>query len=152
MKLVTIALIGPMKNILPIIRTLHDMEANIAYCLYGPIKDKAYWKVCLDAANKLPGNVTFEYLGVASPKDVPEILRQHDFYIQPSRSENFGHSIFEALMAGLPVITSHKTPWNGLEKKKAGWNVMADSEKRTYRSHRKGRSAFVCNCFHQFRT
>jgi len=128
-KLVTIALIGPMKNILPVIRTLHDMEANIVYSLYGPIKDKAYWKLCLDAVNKLPGNVTFEYLGVASSKDVPEILRQHDFYIQPSRSENFGHSIFEALMAGLPVITSHNTPWNGLEEKEAGRNVMADSEK-----------------------
>jgi glycosyltransferase involved in cell wall biosynthesis len=128
-KLVTIALIGPMKNILPIIRTLHDMQENIAYSLYGPIKDKAYWKLCLDAVNKLPGNVTFEYLGVLSPKDVPEILRRHDFYIQPSRSENFGHSIFEALMTGLPVITSQNTPWNGLEKKKAGWNVVADSEK-----------------------
>ena len=41
----------------------------------------------------------------------------------PSKSENFGHALYEALSAGRPVITSHTTPWNGLEKAGAGKNI-----------------------------
>ncbi|MDZ7604013.1 MAG: glycosyltransferase [Cyclobacteriaceae bacterium] len=46
-----------------------------------------------------------------------------DFFIQPSVSENFGHSIFEAFNAGVPVIISDKTPWRNLRAQEAGWDV-----------------------------
>ena len=52
-----------------------------------------------------------------------EIYPSFDFYIQPSKSENFGHSIFEAFNYGVPVIISDQTPWLDLESRKAGWDV-----------------------------
>jgi glycosyltransferase involved in cell wall biosynthesis len=46
----------------------------------------------------------------------------------PSKSENFGHAIIEALSAGKPVITSHNTPWKNLQENKAGFNVSLNVE------------------------
>lgn len=125
-RLLTIALISPMKNILPVIQALRSVKANVEYCLYGPVKDQAYWELCLDAAKTLPPNIKFTYQGAVDRNKVPDVLKKFDFFVQPSRSENFGHSLFEAMMAGLPVITSYNTPWNGLEKSHAGWNVRGD--------------------------
>jgi glycosyltransferase involved in cell wall biosynthesis len=54
---------------------------------------------------------------------VAEILSTSHLFILPSKSENFGHALYEAMSAGLPVVTSDFTPWNELEKNKAGLNV-----------------------------
>jgi glycosyltransferase involved in cell wall biosynthesis len=41
----------------------------------------------------------------------------------PSKSENYGHAIIEALIMGKPVITSAFTPWKNLKITNAGINV-----------------------------
>lgn len=63
------------------------------------------------------------FCGVIKPKKLPEVFSHALVYIQPSESENFGHSLAEALSAGLPVITSHNTPWQELTAHKAGINA-----------------------------
>ena len=45
----------------------------------------------------------------------PHAMAGQDVLLLPSRSENFGHAIFEALAAGTPVVIGDKTPWRGLE-------------------------------------
>jgi glycosyltransferase involved in cell wall biosynthesis len=60
-----------------------------------------------------------------TPSEVPRKLYAAHVFIMPSKSENFGHAIYEALHAGLPVITSSNTPWNELELQPAGLNVQA---------------------------
>lgn len=47
-------------------------------------------------------------------------------YVLPTYSENFGITIAEALLAGLPVITTHATPWTDLTRNKIGWLVPND--------------------------
>jgi len=37
--------------------------------------------------------------------------------------ENFGHSIFESLAAGTPVIISSNTPWRDLQYLGIGWDL-----------------------------
>ena len=41
----------------------------------------------------------------------------------PSAGENFGHSLFESMLAGTPVITSQNTPWRNLENAHSGWDI-----------------------------
>lgn len=123
LNLVTVALVSPMKNILPVLQALKSVEATVHYRLYGPVKDPAYANAWTAVARTLPPNIRFTYEGEIQPGEVPRALESGDIFILPSKSENFGHAIFEALSAGKPVITSLYTPWNGLLEAKAGWNV-----------------------------
>lgn len=47
--------------------------------------------------------------------------RDADLFVLPTRSENFGMSIAEALAAGTPAIVSRGAPWHNLETHRAGW-------------------------------
>ncbi len=143
LKLVSIALISPMKNILLVLEALRsgewglasgkwgvgtgkEEENSIEYNIYGPVKDKSYWEQCEAMIKKLPANITANYHGDIPPDKIEGALALNHVFILPSKSENFGHAIYESLTAGRPVITSNNTPWNNLEKCNAGINVSTD--------------------------
>ena len=121
--LISIALISPMKNHLLVLQALEECTAAIDYHIYGPVKDNAYWQLCTIQVEKLPANIRTIYHGNVEPQQVEALLQQAHVFILPSKSENFGHAIFEALSAGKPVITSNHTPWQQLEINKAGLNA-----------------------------
>ncbi len=125
--LVSIALISPMKNILLVLESLRKCKHSVVYHIYGPIKDAGYWQNCLAVIETLPQNIIAEYKGEVEPHNIPETLKSYQAFILPSKSENFGHAIFESLSAGKPVITSHNTPWNHLQENNAGYNVNPDN-------------------------
>ncbi len=126
LELITVALISPMKNHLKVILSLQQVKAKVNYHIYGPVKDPAYWHLCVAEKAKLPANVDMIYHGEIQPQLIPSILGKGDLFIMPSVSENYGHSIVEALFAGLPVITSNNVPWQNLGEAKAGINVQDD--------------------------
>ena len=121
--LISIALISPMKNTLLVLQALATCSANIQYHICGPVKELGYWEECQAAINLLPPHIKVTYHKELPPFEVPAMLQQAQVTIIPSKSENFGHSIIEALSAGMPVITSNNTPWNGLDAAEAGCNV-----------------------------
>lgn len=127
LRLVSIALISPMKNIKLVIEALAQCKSHAVYDIYGPVKDEAYWVECKSLIDTLPSNVEVNYKGALQPEKVKETLSHYHVMVQPSKSENFGHSIFEALSAGMPVITSRFTPWNNLQENEAGYNADIDS-------------------------
>lgn len=128
LQLLSIALISPMKNHLLVINALMKCRGYISYNIYGPVKDQAYWDICLERIKKLPPNITVNYHGDIPPREVEKALAKNDVFIMPSKSENFGHALYEALTAGKPIITSHNTPWNNLQIAKAGINVTPENE------------------------
>lgn len=122
-RLVSISLISPMKNILLVLRALQQVNTKVIYHIYGPVKDPSYWEACKGLIQQMPSNVTVEYKGEVLPHNIHTTLKDYHYFVLPSKSENFGHAIYEALSSGRPVITSHNTPWNGLEAAYAGYNV-----------------------------
>jgi len=136
LKLASIALVSPMKNILLVLEALRKLGAgpgterdgniHIEYDIYGPVKDKAYWEQCETLINTLPAKVKVQYQGDIPPAGISAALAACHVFVLPSKSENFGHSIYEALSSGRPVITSNNTPWVELAKAKAGINVSVD--------------------------
>jgi glycosyltransferase involved in cell wall biosynthesis len=69
-------------------------------------------------------------VGDLKHRELMNILPNFDVYILPTHGENFGHSIFEALSAGLPVIISDQTPWKNLEAQKVGFDIPLDEPNR----------------------
>lgn len=54
------------------------------------------------------------------------LFSRASIYVLPSYSENFGITVAEALIAGLPVITTKSTPWGALATEGIGWIVGND--------------------------
>ncbi len=51
------------------------------------------------------------------------LLERCELFVAPSRTENFGMAIAEALQAGRPVLTTTGTPWAELADHGCGWWV-----------------------------
>ena len=119
----TVALISPMKNHLAVLQALQKSSASVQWHIYGPVKDAVYWKECEQFIHKLPKNITVVYHGELSPADLTKAMEQFQLFIMPSKSENFGHALLEALSAGKPVITTNTTPFKNLQTVKAGYTA-----------------------------
>lgn len=125
--LISIALISPIKNHLLVLQSLQKCGYNIKYLIYGPVKEHSYWKECEAVIKEMPSNIRVVYKGEILPDKVSEALAEAHIFILPSKSENFGHALYEAMTAGKPVITSHFTPWQNLKENNAGVNVSIDN-------------------------
>lgn len=51
------------------------------------------------------------------------LLREVDLFVLPTKTENFGIAIGEALASGVTVVTSKEAPWRGIEENDCGWRV-----------------------------
>jgi glycosyltransferase involved in cell wall biosynthesis len=63
-------------------------------------------------------------ISIEGPAFGPDRLaayRAADLFVLPSRHENFGNTVAEALSAGVPVISTKGAPWAGLEAEGGGW-------------------------------
>jgi len=111
------------KNLDGALRALHGVKGRITFTVYGPSEDRAYWDDCLGLIRTMPDNVRVQYCGAVTNELVGSIMRDQDLFFLPTRGENFGHVIFEALLGGCPVLISDQTPWRGLEEKGVGWDL-----------------------------
>lgn len=115
LEIVSISLMNRIKNHLEVLKALKEVKGDVTYRIFGPVHDKAYVEEVKQVILTMPPNIQVHYEGELVPDRVPEKLKQAHVFVLPSKSENFGHSIFEALVAGRPVITSTSTPWKKLE-------------------------------------
>jgi len=123
LKCIFIARIHSIKNLLFLLHLLEQVKVTIELTIIGPIEDKAYWELCEQQIKLLPVNIITNYIGSLPNHELIHLLQKNHLYILPTKGENFGHSIFEAFLAGRPVLISDQTPWLGLQDKKIGWDL-----------------------------
>lgn len=109
--LVYYGLIVENKGLLTLIQTLKNLNYPVSLDIYGSVKDLAYWRLCQQQINENNSLASLNYKGHANPADSQTILASYDALVLLTKGENFGHSIYEALSVGTPVIISDKTPW-----------------------------------------
>lgn len=119
----TVALISPMKNHLAVLQALQHCTATIHWFIYGPVKDEGYWNECKALISQLPSNIQVVYKAELPPPQLQAAMQTFQVFIMPSKSENFGHAIMEALSAGKPVITTTTTPFGDLEQSNCGFAI-----------------------------
>lgn len=72
------------------------------------------------------------FCGQVENKKKQELIASSYFVVLPSKSENFGNVVLEALAQGTPVIASKNTPWEILEEVKAGYWIDPSNQSITY--------------------
>lgn len=80
-------------------------------------------------AARIRQNGVGEHVRILPPVFGPErwaAYQAASIFVLPTYSENFGITVAEALMAGLPVITTTATPWGNLPSEEIGWIVGND--------------------------
>jgi glycosyltransferase involved in cell wall biosynthesis len=119
LRMIFLSRIVEKKNLLFAVERLANVEGSIDLTVAGPVEDEHYWQRCLVALSALP-HVRVYAIGAVEPDRVPQVLAEHHVLILPTLGENFGHVILEALGAGVAVLVSDRTPWDGLEALGAG--------------------------------
>jgi glycosyltransferase involved in cell wall biosynthesis len=123
LRCIFIARIVPIKNLLFLLNVLEKIDFHLVLSVIGPVEDKEYWKECQQQIDRLPANIHVNYLGAKNNSELPLLLHEHHLFILPTTGENFGHAIFEALLAGRPVLISDQTPWLDLATARVGWDL-----------------------------
>ncbi|WP_418992004.1 glycosyltransferase [Alistipes sp.] len=68
------------------------------------------------------------FTGFISGDALSRTVRTLDYQVLPSKSENFGMVVPEALILGVPVIASTGTPWKELDTYRCGWWIANDPD------------------------
>lgn len=123
LKAVFVSRISPMKNLLGAIEMLAQAREPVVYDIYGPREDEQYWVACQEKIDMLPANVQVNYQGALPPQEVINTIAGYDVFFMPTKGENYGHVIAEALCAGLPLVIADTTPWRDLQDKGLGWDL-----------------------------
>lgn len=60
-----------------------------------------------------------------------EFFNNASIYLLPTYGENFGNSVVEAMLMGVPVLTTTETPWTMLEVEGIGWIIRPGADELT---------------------
>lgn len=109
----------------------HDIRAQLlrqAQSLGLKVAERAGLAVCSQRSICAPmdAEVVFESAAFGDAKW--RRLADADIVVLPSKSENFGVIVAEALACGVPVVTTKAAPWPGLAAKRCGWWTDVDAE------------------------
>lgn len=126
LRLLFLGRISPVKGLHNALAALAQVEVPVALVIHGPVHDREYAARCRELAGALPDHVAIDWRGPLANRDAGAAYASADLFLNPSASENFGHTIFEALACGTPVLTGLHTPWNGLEADCAGYNRASE--------------------------
>lgn len=131
LRLISLSRIVSIKNIDFSIKIISGLSFPIKLDIYGPIEDVEYYNKCNSLAIEARSdNIQIDFCGTIDGNEVVSTIQKYHAFLSPSKSENFGHAIFESLLAGRPVIISDKTYWRNLAKNNAGWDIpLSDIEK-----------------------
>ena len=124
LKIVYLSRVTPKKNLLFALDVLASIsDQKVQFDIYGVIDDEKYWAKCKNKIQKLGANIDVNYKGILKHHEVINVISDYHLFFLPTKGENFGHAIYESIIAGTPVLISTETPWKMLEEKEVGWDL-----------------------------
>jgi len=128
LSMIFLARIHPIKQLHIALSALKKVKGNVEFNIYGSVDpgEKEYMEKCNTIAAELPENIDARFCGAVDAWKVGDTLGRHHAFIMPTLTENYGHSIAEALTAGCLVVISDQTPWRQLQEKGIGWDINLD--------------------------
>jgi glycosyltransferase involved in cell wall biosynthesis len=123
LSVIFIGRLHPVKNLDFLLKALQSVKGNVSLTIVGNAEDEDYVNHCKRIVSSFPQNLQVQFAGEIPNNQLERIIAQHHIFALPTRGENFGHAIFEALAAGKPVLISDQTPWRNLWEAQAGWDL-----------------------------
>lgn len=115
--------IHPKKGIPDLLRAWADLRRpDWLLRIVGP-EEVGHLAECESLARALGISSEVEFIGEVNGRAKAVIFEEASLFVLPTYSENFGIVVAEALSYGLPVITTHGTPWQDLVSHGCGWWV-----------------------------
>jgi glycosyltransferase involved in cell wall biosynthesis len=128
LRIVFVSRITPKKNLDFALRVLGKVRVPVTFSIVGPISDEGHWRRCLSLMNDLPRNIKVNVVGSVEHAAIPQLIAEHDLFFLPTRGENYGHVIAEAMTVGTPVLVADTTPWRDLREAGIGWDLPLSNE------------------------
>lgn len=123
----------PVKNIDVLLSAWHKLGSKAKNCqliIIGGGNDTQYSKKLHTFVSEHNiNNVVFT--GLLSKENTLQEMAKLDYLILPSRSENFGMVVPEALSMGIPCIATKGTPWEELNTNNCGWWIDGNEKSIT---------------------
>ncbi|HLK35466.1 MAG TPA: glycosyltransferase [Polyangiaceae bacterium] len=88
-------------------------------CVVGPDED-GYGATMRDLAASL-GAPRVSFRGKVYGEEKWRTFAEANLFVLPTRGENFGLAVAEALASGVPAVVTRTAPWGGLEQRRSGW-------------------------------
>jgi len=131
LKIVFLSRISVKKNLIYLLEILSSnlLNGEIELDIFGSLEDKTYYNKCMSVIKIIPKNIAVSYKGLIKPEEVISTLSKYHLFFFPTKGENFGHVILEALSAGCPLLISDQTPWRDLQSKGVGWDINLENKK-----------------------
>lgn len=107
-RMVWFSRISEEKNLHGAIEIFNLLGADISLDVYGPIEDKRYFN---SLQEHFVDAQRLRYCGELRRKEVRDTLENYDILLFPTRAENFGHVIIEAIQSGVYVIVGNNVPF-----------------------------------------
>jgi len=123
LKVITLSRIVPKKNLIFACKCMGMVKGKVDWDIYGQTEDTKYWSECEKIIALLPNNIRVNYKGSIDHGNVIETFQNYNAMLFPTLSENYGHSIVEAMLSGCIPVISDQTPWRDLRKYKAGFDL-----------------------------
>nr|WP_253904633.1 glycosyltransferase [Adlercreutzia sp. ZJ473] len=129
-KIAYLSRIVPKKNLYYALSCLPGLCGSVEFNIYGPVEDASYYEKCKSLISTLPSNIKANYCGYVGQGGSHAIFAEHDVFLFPTQSENYGHVIAESLSVGCPVLTSDQTPWTFEGFEAAGRAIPLDMKSK----------------------
>ncbi|MBS4462469.1 MULTISPECIES: glycosyltransferase [unclassified Facklamia] len=129
-KICFISRIQTKKNLKYAIECLNGVDKNIEvyFDIYGPSENEIYFNDSLRTLKYTSKNIFWNYKGILTHDEIINTIMEYDLFFLPTLSENFGHIIYEALVANVPILISDQTPWNDINDYFAGSALPLDNQ------------------------
>jgi glycosyltransferase involved in cell wall biosynthesis len=116
----------PIKNLIYLLNSLEHIDGNCSLTIIATREDERYSQECYKIITRLK-NISTNIIWDLPHHEIDKHLKLSDLFVLPTKGENFGHAIFEALSVGCPVLISDQTPWKNLNQKMAGMEISLDN-------------------------
>jgi glycosyltransferase involved in cell wall biosynthesis len=113
----------PTKGVMDLLEAWGELQpAGWQLKVVGP-DEVGYLAECRRAVERLGIADSVEFTGPLYGQEKWDLYSRSELFVLPTKGENFGIVVAEALSCGTPVITTTAAPWGELQEQGCGWWV-----------------------------